>query len=215
MRWRRQGLLQPLYYFPFPFLQCQFLLPSLWGAHAYSILSGRCSLCRLTFGPIFQIGGGCFLPRTKASSFSHFVLIWARKHICFPACLGNAGPHRGQHGFLCRCLGPLPPGTHCLCAYLVCWKSWILQAGHGCLQKTASIHCCDSVWVNTLESQSGLPASRWVRTQPNLEQKNLAAEKVSSWEKLPLPGPLTLSFIIVLAKILPAKWSNWANCQLQ
>lgn len=110
MRRRRQGLLQPLYYFPFPFLQCQFLIPSLWGAQDYPILSSRCSLCRLTFGPIFQIGDGCFLPRTKASSFSHFVLIWPRKQICLAACLGtmNAGLHRGQYCFLCRSWASYP-----------------------------------------------------------------------------------------------------------
>lgn len=55
-----------------------------------------------------------FLPRTEASSFSHFVLIQPRKQICFPACFQK---HECRASWRTRLIPsadakPSAPGTH-------------------------------------------------------------------------------------------------------
>lgn len=141
------------------------------------------------------------MPRTEASSFSHFVLLWPRKWMCFPACLWEHERRASQRTARLPLQTLAPPAPRYAPAASspsdpleVLNRS---QLDVDSFRRRLSIHCCDSTWVNTLKSWPGLPASRQVtsdfnelRTQPKLEQKNHPAEKVSCWEELPFLGAL-------------------------
>lgn len=120
--------LQLLHYFPFGFLQCQFLLTSLWGAQVSNLATDAPRV--QFFGPIFQMW---VLFSAWNGSFISVILFESgpeSRSVFLPAFgSADARPRENSRSFLCICRGLLCPGMQPpLWACLVCWKSWITHS---------------------------------------------------------------------------------------